>query len=242
MCPPLNGTTLDSAKLVCDLGNIASHGDRLISVLARVAQSAPASDSVFFSASAETNNETGPNRQIVTDSSDVALHLLAFNADKLTTFNVGGVVSTSALSAGGGNLQTTLNLIQNNGGNGNSIAITESFSTTQPTYCVNLKLTCQLDSAEVTVNGGATVHPYLETVLTANVPKTYNIKKAFVIHVTKVDGVDTVETGFPIYNVPASSCNVSPPSIAPIPCATFSLAGTVLTVTIHTSGNGHYNF
>jgi hypothetical protein len=236
MCPPLDGTTLDPAMLVCDLGNIAAQGDRRISVLAHVAQSTPAGNTIVFTASAETNNETGPNQQIVTGSSG-PLHVLAFNANGVTTFNLGGAVSTSPLDAGGGNLQTTLNLLQNNGGNGNAIVIAEGTNATQPTICVSLKLTCQPDFVDLTVNQGSAVSPYLETTLTANVPKTYNIKKAFVIHLN-ADG--TLDSGFPLFNVPETSCSAVP---MPLPCATFFLSKTnVLTIVVHTIGNGKMNY
>jgi len=232
MCEPTDGVSL-----VCDFGNIAAFGSRRISVLANVAASVPAGNSITFTASAETNNENGSNVQIMTGTS-TPLVVLPFDANAVTTFNLGGKVSTSALGqAGAGNLQTTLNLLQNNGGNGNAILISEGTSSTQPTICVSLKLTCQPDFTEVTVNGGDAVSPYLETILTANVPKTYNIKKAFVIHL-KSDG--SLDTRFPLYNSSTTSCLANP---GLVPCADFSLSKTnVLTVVVHSTGNGKFNY
>ncbi len=232
MCSPSDGTSLR-----CDFGNIAAFGTRTIAILANVATSVPQGDSIVFSASAATNNENGSNLQVETGSSS-PLHVIAFSANSVTTFTLGGLVSTSALGiSDAGNLQTTLNLIQNNGANGNAIVIAEGTSSTQPTYCVNLKLTCQPDFTNVDVNAGSPVSPYLETILTANVPKTYNIKKAFVIHVL-ANG--SVEAGFPLYNVSATSCAAHP---AIVPCADFSLSQTnVLTIMVHTASNGKFNY
>jgi hypothetical protein len=232
MCAPTDGTSLS-----CDFGNIVSQGTRTISIVATVAVTLPPITSVAFSASAETNNETGPNQQIQTGIS-APRQVTAFSANGLLTFNRGGTASTSVLGSGGaGNLQTTLNLIQDNGGSGNAIVIAESLSTTQPAICVAQKLTCQPDAVDVFVNSGSPVLPYLETTLIANVPKTYNIKKAFVIHL-RTDG--SLDTNFPVYNVPASSCLAHPTLI---PCADFSLTKSgVLTVVVHTNGNGKFQY
>ena len=143
----------------------------------------------------------------------------------MTTFNLTGSASTSPLGTGG-NLQTTLNLLDDNDGKGNAIVITEG-TDPEPDVCVTLKLTCQPDFTYVEVNGGDPVSPYLETILTANVPKSYNIKKAFVIH---LDAFGNLKPGFPIYNTAANSCAVHLP-----PCADFSLTKAgVLTIIIHT--------
>jgi hypothetical protein len=157
-----------------------------------------------------------------------------FNPDSLTTFKLTGSASTSPRGIGG-NLQTTLNLPPYTGGNGNAIVITEGADVDQPLVCVTLKLTCQPDYSVVSVNGGALVSPYLETILTANVPKTYNIKKAFVIH---LDAGENLMPGFPIYNTAANSC-----AVHALPCADFSLTKAgVLTITVHTEGNGKFQY
>lgn len=230
MCAPSNGTSLS-----CDFGNIAGFGTRTISIVASVAATLPAGD-LTFSASAETNNENGSNLQV--ESGAAVAEVQPFSADALATFNLGGMASTSPLgTGGGGNLQTTVNLLQNNGGNGNVVQINEGTSGVQPAYCVANQLTCQPDFTVVSVNGGSTVSPYLETVLTAKVPKTYNVKKAFVIHV-----LDTglVAPGFPLFNDKSTSCAEHPTLI---PCADFLLTKQgVLTVTVHTATNGKFNF
>ena len=224
-----------AAGLSCDLGNIAANGERHISVLASVAASVAGGTVLTFTASAETNNENGSNLQVERGSASVTA--LAFNANAITTFNLSGQAGTSALgSPGAGNLHTRVNLLQNNGGAGNAIAIVEGTNTTQPAYCVSLKLTCQLDFADITVNAGATVTPYLETTLVANVTSKYSVKKAFVIHVLS-NG--TVETGFPLFNSQATSC-VANPNL--VPCADFSLVNNVLTITVHTFGNGKFSY
>jgi hypothetical protein len=230
MCAPSNGTSLS-----CDFGNIGALGTRTISVVASISSTLPAGN-ITFSASAETNNENGSNQQV--ESGTAIAEVQAFSANAVSTFNLGGFVITSALGSGGaGNLQTKVSLLQDNGGNGNVVQISEGTNGAQPAYCVALNLTCQPDFTELTVNGGATISPYLETVLTARVPKTYNIKKAFVIHV--LDN-GTVETGFPLFNVSATSCAAHP---AMVPCADFSLTKTnVLTIVVRTVGNGKMGF
>jgi hypothetical protein len=226
-----------ATSVSCDFGNLSAFGVRKISVLASVASTVPTGSSITFSASAETNNENGANIQVESGTS-APLQVLAFNPNSVTTANLGGSAGTSALgTSGAGNLQTALSLLQDNGGNGNVIVITEGTSTTQPAVCVSLKLTCQPDFADVTVNAGAAISPYLETVITANVPKTYNIKKAFVIHL-ETEG--SLTPGFPLYNVSSTSCIAHP---ALVPCADFSLSKTnVLTITIHTATNGKFQF
>jgi hypothetical protein len=230
MCAPSNGTSLS-----CDFGNIAGFGTRTISIVASVAATLPAGD-ITFSASAETNNENGSNLQV--ESGTAVAEVQAFSDNALATFNLGGMASTSPLGSGGaGNLQTTVNLLQNNGGNGNVVQVSEGTSGVQPAYCVALKLTCQPDFTEVSVNAGAAVSPYLETVLTAKVPKSYNVKKAFVIHV--LDN-GSVAPGFPVFNDDSTSCAGHPTLV---PCADFSLTKQgVLTVVVHTATNGKFNF
>jgi hypothetical protein len=228
MCP-----TVTTTSVSCDFGNIAALGSRSISILARVSTAVPIGNSITFSASAETNNENGSNRQIVAGTSG-PLKVLAANANSVVTANLTGPVQTDSLgTTGAGNLQTRLNLLQDNGGKGNVIAITEGVNATQPTVCVTLKLTCQPDFADLTVNGGNAVQPYLETVLTAKVPKTYSLKKAFVIHVL-TDG--QIDGGVALFNSPTTSCSANP---APLPCADFTLTKAgILTITVHTAGNG----
>ena len=111
-----------------------------------------------------------------------------------------------------GNLQTKLNLIEDNDGLGNVIIITEGTDLTQPTVCVTLKLTCQLDFANLTVNGGDPVDPYLETVLTAKVPSSYSIKKAFVPRPDKRGRRPWV----PVVQHTTTSC-IGPPTSCPVP-------------------------
>ncbi len=146
-------------------------------------------------------------------------------------------MSTTDLATGN-NLKTTLRLLQDNDGNGNVVVIKEGNNgKIQPTYCVTLKLTCQPDFTDLTVNAGNAVTPYLETILTAKVPSSYSLKKAFVIHIL-ADGI-TVEPGFPLFNNPATSCAAHP---ALVPCADFALANGIVTITVHTTGNGKMNY
>ena len=229
LCPPPS----NSATITCNFGNVTAFDDRSVSILARVAKGVPVSNSITFTASAETNNENGSNAQVRSATSG-PLNVIVFNANSITTASLAGSVSTDELGKpNAGNLQTKLNLIEDNDGLGNVIVITEGTDLTQPTVCVTLKLTCQLDFANLTVNGGDPVDPYLETVLTAKVPSSYNIKKAFVIHVL-TSGV--VDSGFPLYNSTTTSCIGHPERV---PCADFSLTKAgILTITVHTNGNG----
>jgi hypothetical protein len=48
-----------------------------------------------------------------------------------------------------------------------------------------------------------------------------------------------VEAGFPLFNSSATSCDAHPDLV---PCADFSLANNVLTITVHTFGNGKFNY
>jgi hypothetical protein len=231
LCPTPSGT---SSTITCNFGNVTSLDDRSISILAKVDKGIPVSNSITFTASAETNNENGSNVQ-VKDATSGTLNVVAFSANSLTTASLAGQVSTDEFGKpGAGNLQTKLNLLQDNGGKGNLIVITEGTNATQPSYCVELKLTCQPDFVDVTVNAGNTVTPYLETVLTAKVPSSYSIKKAFLLHLT--NGV----VDFVLFNSTATSCNVPSPTR---PCADFSLTKDgVLTITVHTDKNGKFQY
>jgi hypothetical protein len=229
LCPaPSN-----SATMTCNFGNVTAFDDRSVSILARVAKGVPVSNSITFTASAETNNENGSNVQVRSDTSS-PLNVILFDANSVTTAGLTGPVSTDELGKpNAGNLQTRLNLLQDNGGKGNVIVIQESTSAVQPTVCITLKLTCQPDSVDLTVNGGNPVLPYLETVLTAKVPSSYNIKKAFVIHVLTNGQIDG---GVALFNSATTSC-IAHPSL--VPCADFSLTKAgILTITVHTNGNG----
>jgi hypothetical protein len=229
-CP---GFTTTSAT--CNFGNITAFDHRLITVLVKLP--ANATSGTTFSASAETNNENGTNVQVKKTTSG-PLTVVPASANGVTTANLNGLVSTADLTkTGAGNLSTTLNLIQDNGGKGNVVVIQEGTTTTQPAVCVSLKLTCQPDFVDLTVNSGAAVTPYLETILTAKVPSSYNIKKAFVIHVLS-NG--TVDTGFPLYNSTTTSCAAHP---ALVPCADFSQTKDgIVTITVHTFGNGNMKY
>ena len=228
---------VDRHSVTCLVGNIAALGQKTVTVLAAVPSTVPVGNSIKFSASAETNNENGSNRQVETSPDSAALEVVASNANQVFTANQNGLVSTGALGTGN-NLQTTLNLLQDNGGKGNVIVIAEgSNGKIQPTYCVTLKVTCQPDFTDVTVNTGNTVTPYLETILTAKVPNSYSLKKAFIIHVL-ADGT-TVDAGFPLFNSPTTSCVGHPERI---PCADFSLAGGIVTITVHTDKNGKFQY
>jgi hypothetical protein len=219
----------------CNFGNIIAFDYRLITVLVKVP--ANATSGTTFSASAETNNENGTNVQVMKGVSG-PLAVVPASANGVTTANLSGLVSTADLNTtGAGNLSTTLNLIGNNGGKGNVVVIQEGTETTQPAVCVSLKLTCQPDFVSLTVNDGAPVSPYLETVLTAKVPSSYNIKKAFVIHVLANGQVDS---GFPLFNSTTTSC-IAHPNL--IPCADFSITKAgILTITVHTNGNGNMKY
>jgi hypothetical protein len=226
--------------LTCDFGNFGAFGERSIAVVWDVAQSFDTSTTHVFTASVRTNeqlNPNGSNGQIYEATSGAAL-VSSFSDNALATFNLGGPASTSPLGSGdAGNLQTTVNLLQNNGGNGNVVQVSEGTDGVQPAYCVARNLSCQPDFTVVSVNGGSAVSPYLETVLTAKVPKTYNVKKAFVIHVLD-DG--SVAPGFPLFNVESTSCAGHPTLV---PCADFSLTKQgILTVVVHTATNGKFNY
>jgi hypothetical protein len=236
----------DRHSVTCVLGNIAAFGQKTVTVLAAVPATVPVSNpapptapppAIKFSASAETNNENGSNRQVETSADSAALEVVASNANQVFTANQSGQASTDPLATGN-NLQTTLNLLQDNGGKGNVIVIAEgSNGKTQPTYCVTLKVTCQPDFTDVTVNTGNTVTPYLETILTAKVPNSYSLKKAFIIHVL-ADGT-TIDTGFPLFNSTTTACAGHPERI---PCADFSLANGIVQITVHTDKNGKFQY
>jgi hypothetical protein len=235
----------DRHSVSCLVGNIPALGQKTVTVLAAVPSTVPISSpapptpppAIKFSASAETNNENGSNRQVETSPDSAALEVVASNGNQVFTANQSGLASTAPIATGN-NLQTTLNLLQDNGGKGNVIVIAEgSNGKTQPTYCVTLKLTCQPDFTDVTVNTGNTVTPYLETILTAKVPNSYSLKKAFIIHVL-ADGT-TVEPGFPLFDSQTTSCVGHPERI---PCADFALADGIVKITVHTDKNGKFQY
>ena len=102
---------------------------------------------------------------------------------------------------------------------------------------MKLKLTCQPDFVDLTVNAGNKVTPYLETILTAKVPTSYSLKKAFVIHIL-AEGT-TVEQGFPLFNNPATSCAAHP---ALVPCADFALSNGIVTSPSTRTADGKINY
>jgi hypothetical protein len=229
--------TSTATSVRCDLGNYEAFATKTISILAAVSKTVATGNSIVFTASAETNNENGTNNQIVAGTS-TPLSVIVFNANSFTTANLIGEVETSGFDVkGSGNLQTKVNLLEDNSGHANTIAIAEGTNKKQPTYCTDLGLVCQSDFVELTVNSGSTVTPYLETVLVGKVPGSYSLATAFVIHLLP-DG--TVDQGFPIKaNNPAATCSGNP---GLVPCADFSLANNIVTITVHTATNGKYNY
>jgi hypothetical protein len=174
--------------VTCNFDNLAGGAVRRFYVVVDAATATTALD--LFTAQVTTNNENGSNLQVFNATSGT-FRVQAANANGLSTFVKPGqgnkTYNTNAV-AGSNKLQTKLNFNQSAGGNLVSIAETDGGSTAF-LYTCPTGLTCQPFEATISVqdglSGAATdfgQSPFLVVTLTALVPKTYTLSKAFVAH------------------------------------------------------------
>ncbi len=174
----------------CNFDNLAAGAVRSFFVVVAVSSTFDTTQTNLFTASVTTNNENGSNLQYFTASSG-SFQVLATNPDGLSTFVPPGQLSKSFSTdavVGSNKLQTKLDFTQSAGGN--LVAIAED-NTTETTYLYKCPsgLTCQPVETTITIqdglsgtSAGFSSSPFLTVTLTALVPKTYTLSKAFVAH------------------------------------------------------------
>jgi hypothetical protein len=183
----VNGNTIS-----CDYGNLAGFAERTIAVVVNVSADFPTNATGLFSAVATTNNENGSNLQsFPADSGGFAVQ--AASANGLQTFVPPGQLkqlNTAGLNtAGAGKLSTAIKFAAS--AQGDAVAINEG---TDPVgkYACPSGLTCQPDYSEVAFTHSGFGAPYLTWTLTALVPSTYTLSKAFIVHYTSATASDPV--------------------------------------------------
>ncbi|MEX1158580.1 MAG: hypothetical protein WEC79_06605 [Thermomicrobiales bacterium] len=185
-CDPTGAASATSVQ--CDFGSLAAGASRTVSILVDVAGDfSLLTPTPLFTANVETNNENGSNNQIFQATSE------SFAVDPSSDNDLGTYVEPGLTTAqtvgtagaqGAGNKLTTAVTFQPSQANGNLVSIAEALGTTFGFDCPS-GLNCQPDATTVDIDGGTgsfDTSPYLTWRLTAQVPKTFTLSKAFVAH------------------------------------------------------------
>ena len=188
-CPTVVDSNGKVTGVSCTFDNLAAGALRSFFVV--VSTTVATSSQDLFTAKVTTNNENGQNTQLFTATSG-AFKVQAPNANGLSAFVAPGQVAKTFKTdpAGGNNkLQTKLDFTETSGGNLVSIAETEGGTTFLYRCPTELGLVCQPAETSISVQDGLTGSsatfgsaPFLSVTLTALVPKTFNLNKAFVAH------------------------------------------------------------
>jgi hypothetical protein len=177
-------------SVTCNFENLAAGSLRTVYVFVSTTTASPSAATPNFSVQVTTNNENGSNLQLFKADSG-GFKVSPQGTDGLDAFApFGQAVPTLATKGPAGNnkLQTRVDFSQTAGGNLVTIAETDNGGT-QFKYICPAGLSCQPFEATITVQDGLTgnaalfgASPFLQVTLTALVPKTYNLNKAFVAH------------------------------------------------------------
>jgi hypothetical protein len=188
-CAKVLDANLNVIGVRCAFDNLAAGAMRSIFIV--VATTVATTKTDLFTVNVTTNNENGSNLQSFIAASG-AFNVQAATPNGLSAFVAPGqLAKTFNTNAIGGTnkLQTKLDFTQSSGGNLVSIAETEGGTTFQYRCPVELGLVCQPAETSISVQNGLTgtsatfgSAPYLSVTLTALVPKTFNLNKAFVAH------------------------------------------------------------
>ncbi len=185
-----------------------------------------------FTASLQVNEQTNPNGTNVQvyQANSGAAQVTASNANMVDTFlapGEGGPIFTAGLGTqGAGNLQTKINVPAI--ASGGQVHVGDQNTGSVPLACPS-GYVCQNDYGTASVNGGATISPFLEWTLTAVVPSTYKLQQAFVAHYKDNGSLDVL-----LLNKQKDACTTP----TKVPCATFSQVGNVVTIYVRTKSNG----
>jgi hypothetical protein len=183
-CSPTGATSAISVQ--CDFGSLAAFSSRTISILVDVAAGFSGTGALF-TANVETNNENGSNSLVFEATSG------GFTVDPSTNNDLGTYAKPGHTTAqtfattgapGLANKLTTAVTFKTNTASGNLVQIAEASGTFFGYVCPS-GLTCQPDATTVDIddgNGDFSASPYLTWTLTAQVPKTFTLSKAFVAH------------------------------------------------------------
>ena len=184
-CSP-TGAVTGASSVQCDFGSLAAGGSRTISILVDVATGFSGTGALF-TANVETNNENGSNSQVFQASSG------SFGVDPATNNDLGtyakpGHTTPQTFGTTGApglaNKLTTAVTFKTNTATGNLVQIAEESGVAVEYVCPS-GLTCQPDATTVDIDDGSgdfSARPYLTWQLTAQVPKTFTLSKAFVAH------------------------------------------------------------
>lgn len=184
-CGPVGSPIVTGVS--CTFDNLAAGAVRSFFIVIDASQATTAAN--LFSAEVTTNNENGSNLQTF-DASSGTFQVQAASPDGLSTFVPPGQLSKTYNTSpvGSGNkLQTKLGFTQSPGGNLVSIGEDTTTSTSFLYKCPD-GLACQAPETTISVQDGLSgsstqfTSPFLTVTLTALVPKTYSLSKAFVAH------------------------------------------------------------
>jgi hypothetical protein len=183
-CSPTGAASAASVR--CDFGNLNAGASRTISILVDVAGTFAAPAGALFTANAETNNENGSNSQVFEASSGAFAVDPATNDDRGTYLKPGQSIPQTIGTSGAQGLANKLStaVTFKPAANGNLVQIAEESGIAVEYQCP-AGLVCQPDATTVDIDDGTGdfgTSPYLTWQLTAQVPKTFSLSKAFVAH------------------------------------------------------------
>ncbi len=185
-CTPTGAAAATSVR--CDFGNLRAGASRTVSILVDVASNFPLTAATpLFTVNVETNNENGSNSQVFQASSG-SFAVQAPGSSLLGTYVKPGITQTQTLGTSGelgsANKLTTAVSFKPSQANGNLVQIVEE-SGVAVEYVCPAGLVCQSEATTVDIDDGSgdfSASPYLTWQLTAQVPKTFTLSKAFVAH------------------------------------------------------------
>jgi hypothetical protein len=176
-------------SVTCNFDNLAAGALRTVYVFVSTTTASPAVATPLFSVQVTTNNENGSNLQLFKADSR-GFTVQAQGNDGLDAFAPNGQTVPPLQTrgpSGSNKLQTRVDFAQTANGNLVTIAETDSGSTSFKYICP-AGLECQPFETTISVQDGLTGNaatfgnPFLKVTLTALVPKTFNLNKAFVAH------------------------------------------------------------
>ena len=217
-CPTVDAPV---SSITCNFDNLPGLALRsFFIVLNAPSQTFADADHPLLSAQATTNNENGSNLQLFTANSGT-FNVQAADANGLSTFvkpSPGQLRQTFNTNgaAGANKLQTKVEFDQSVGGNLVSIAETDSGPGAHFLYTCPAGQSCQPVETTISItndlSGAATEFgsPFLRVTLTALVPKTYTLSKAFVAHY----GASAATPDWILFwNTKATKCGTNPATI-----------------------------
>ncbi len=220
----------------CDLGSLAKGASKSFRIILNAGATLDAPIEAAVTVAENVGGNVGSNGNTFV-ASTLGFTLAAGDDDHIATWLPKGKVHTTA---GANGLSTIIELLGDNGGDGNTVLIDDG-GNGSANDCTNLGVVCVGGHASrASVNNGASVSPYFIWTTTWIVPAAYKLgSKSGVIHWFD----DTSKAPETIFYSNKTSCSARN---APSPCADFTIAPNpddsttqIVTVVMQTKVNGY---